>query len=88
MGSVWLAERADGVYSQKVVLKTIKLGMDSAMALALFRRERNLLARLKHPNIASLIDGGVDDRGRPWFAMDQVQGIGLQEWVKREPSLA
>ncbi len=87
MGSVWLAERADGVYKQQVALKTIKLGMDSAMVLAQFQRERNLLARLKHPNIASLIDGGVDDRGRPWFAMDLVQGMDLRDWIKTQPPL-
>ena len=87
MGSVWLAERADGVYSQQVALKTIKLGMDSAMVLEQFHRERNLLARLKHPNIASLIDGGVDGRGRPWFAMDHVQGMNLRDWIKTQPSL-
>ena len=87
MGSVWLAERADGAYSQQVALKTIKLGMDSAMVLAQFQRERNLLARLQHPNIASLIDGGVDDRGRPWFAMDHVQGMDLRDWIKTQPAL-
>ncbi|MFZ1796281.1 MAG: protein kinase, partial [Dokdonella sp.] len=54
MGSVWLAERADGAYRQRVALKTIKPGMDSATVLAQFRRERNLLARLQHPNIAGL----------------------------------
>ncbi|HET9032029.1 MAG TPA: serine/threonine-protein kinase [Dokdonella sp.] len=88
MGSVWLAERADGVFSQSVALKTIKLGMDSALVLAQFRRERDLLARLQHPNIASLIDGGVDDRGRPWFAMDHVSGVELREWIKTKPPLA
>jgi serine/threonine-protein kinase len=70
MGSVWLAERADGTYRQNVALKTIKPGMDSATVLAQFRRERNLLARLQHPNIAGLIDGGVDQRvarGSPWI---------------------
>ena len=87
MGSVWLAERADGVYSQQVALKTIKLGMDSAMVLAQFKRERSLLARLQHPNIASLIDGGVDDRGRPWFAMDHVQGMDLRDWINTQPPL-
>ncbi len=87
MGSVWLAERADGQFNQTVALKTIKLGMDSAAVLAQFRRERSLLARLQHPNIASLIDGGVDSRGRPWFAMDHVSGVGLREWITTRPSL-
>ena len=87
MGSVWLAERADGVYSQQVALKTVKPGMDSASVLAQFHRERSALARLKHPNIASLIDGGVDDRGRPWFAMDHVQGINLRDWIQQSPPI-
>jgi len=87
MGSVWLAERADGTYRQNVALKTIKPGMDSATVLAQFRRERNLLARLQHPNIAGLIDGGVDDRGRPWFAMDHVQGTDLRDWIQSRPAL-
>lgn len=87
MGSVWLAERADGEYEQQVALKTIKLGMDSAHVLAQFRRERNALARLQHANIASLVDGGVDDRGRPWFAMDYVRGVSLREWLATRPSL-
>ena len=87
MGNVWLAERADGAYSQQVALKTIKLGMDSASVLAQFRRERNVLARLQHANIASLIDGGVDTRGRPWFAMDHVEGVGLREWLAGRPAL-
>ena len=87
MGTVWLAERADGAYSQQVALKTIKLGMDSASVLAQFRRERNLLARLQHANIASLIDGGVDARGRPWFAMEHVQGMSLRDWMAGNPPL-
>ena len=88
MGSVWLAERADAGFSQKVALKTIKLGMDSTLVLAQFRRERNLLARLQHPNIAGLIDGGVDDRGRPWFALDHVSGVDLRDWLNAQPALA
>ena len=87
MGSVWLAERADGEYKQEVALKTVKLGMDTAHVLAQFRRERNALARLQHPNIASLVDGGVDERGRPWFAMDYVQGVTLREWLATSPPL-
>lgn len=88
MGSVWLAERDDGQFEQQVALKLIKLGMDSAHVQSQFRRERALLARLQHPNIAQLIDGGVDEGGHPWFAMELVDGIGLREWVEqRQPSL-
>ncbi len=88
MGSVWLAERADGQFQQSVALKLIKLGMDSAHVQAQFRREREALARLQHPNIAQLIDGGIDERGRLWFAMDRIEGIGLREWIEqRRPDL-
>ncbi|MBN8727311.1 MAG: serine/threonine protein kinase [Xanthomonadales bacterium] len=83
MGSVWLAERADGQFSQQVALKLIRLGMDSEHIQRQFRRERALLARLQHPNIAQLIDGGLDDRGRPWFAMEYIEGVGLGEWIDR-----
>lgn len=84
MGAVWLAERDDGQFQQQVAIKLIRLGMDSEHILRQFRRERALLARLQHPNIAQLIDGGIDDRGRPWFAMEYVDGISLGEWLERE----
>lgn len=84
MGSVWLGERDDGQYRQQVAIKLIRLGMDSEHILRQFRRERALLARLQHPNIAQLIDGGIDQRGRPWFAMEYVAGIGLGQWLERE----
>lgn len=88
MGSVWLAERDDGQFQQQVALKLIRLGMDSEHVQRQFRRERTLLARLQHPNIAQLIDGGIDERGRPWFAMERIEGIGLAEWIERgQPSL-
>jgi len=74
MGKVYLAERADGQFEQRVALKVIKRGMDSDDILARFRAERQILARLQHPNIASLLDGGVTEDGRPWFAMEYVEG--------------
>lgn len=88
MGSVWLAERADGQFQQSVALKLIRLGMDSAHVQAQFRREREALARLQHANIAQLIDGGIDARGRLWFAMERVEGLGMREWMEqRQPDL-
>ncbi|NCT67115.1 MAG: serine/threonine protein kinase [Rhodanobacteraceae bacterium] len=84
MGAVWLAERDDGQFQQQVALKLIRLGMDSEHVQRQFRRERALLARLQHPNIAQLIDGGLDERGRPWFAMERIEGIGLNDWIERE----
>lgn len=82
MGSVWLAERVDGGFTQQVALKLIRLGMDSVAVLSQFQRERELLAQINHPDIARLLDGGLDARGRPWFAMEYVEGIGLHEWIE------
>jgi serine/threonine-protein kinase len=74
MGVVWLAERADGQFEQRAALKLIKRGMDSEAVLARFLRERQILARLEHPHIARLLDGGIADDGRPYFAMEYVAG--------------
>ena len=80
MGTVWLAERADGEFEQKVALKLIKRGMDSDEILARFLRERQILARLEHPNIAHLLDGGVNHDGRPYFAMELVTGNAITDY--------
>jgi eukaryotic-like serine/threonine-protein kinase len=74
MGVVYLAERADGDFDQHVALKVIRRGLDSDEIVARFRRERQILARLQHPAIASLVDGGVSPDGRPYFAMERVDG--------------
>jgi len=79
MGAVWLAERADGHFEQRVALKLIKRGMDSDEILARFIRERQILARLEHPDIARLLDGGISDDGRPYFVMEHVQGVPLTQ---------
>lgn len=74
MGSVFLAERADGSFERQVALKVVKKGMDTERVVQRFRVERQILARLDHPNIARLIDGGVTDDGRPYFVMEFVDG--------------
>jgi tRNA A-37 threonylcarbamoyl transferase component Bud32 len=83
MGSVWLAHRVDGGFTQQVALKLIRIGMDSDIVLAQVHRERELLAHLNHPDIARLLDGGLDARGRPWFAMEHVEGVDLHAWIGR-----
>lgn len=77
MGIVLLVERADGQFEQRAALKLIKLGMDSEALLARFLRERQILARLEHPHIARLLDGGITEEGRPYFAMEYVDGCPL-----------
>ena len=82
MGEVYLAERVDGQFEQKVALKVIKLGMDSVQILNRFRHERQILARLQHPHIARLLDGGVSETGRPYFAMEYIEGDPITEYCK------
>ena len=80
MGVVMLAERSDGQFEQLVALKLIKRGMDSEAVLGRFLRERQILARLSHPNIARLLDGGLSSDGRPYFVMEYVEGAPLVEY--------
>jgi serine/threonine-protein kinase len=74
MGLVYLAERADGQFELQVALKLIKRGLDTDEIQRRFLAERQILARLSHPHIARLLDGGVTDAGQPWFAMEYVAG--------------
>jgi eukaryotic-like serine/threonine-protein kinase len=82
MGVVYLAERADGHFEQRVALKLIKRGMDSEDILRRFLTERQVLARLNHPHIAKLLDGGVTAEGQPWFAMEYVDGEPLNRYCE------
>ena len=74
MGIVYRAERADGQFVQVVALKLVRRGVDSDDITRRFRRERQILAQLDHPSIARLLDGGVHTDGRPYFAMELVEG--------------
>lgn len=73
MGSVWLAERADGQLRRKFALKLPRLVWAPDLA-ARVARERDILVSLEHPNIARLYDAGVDDQGRPFLAIEYVEG--------------
>jgi serine/threonine protein kinase/tetratricopeptide (TPR) repeat protein len=80
MGVVWLAERADGAYQQRVALKRLAAHLTDPVARERFQRERETLARLDHPHIARLLDGGIDSQGLPWFAMTYVEGEPITQW--------
>ncbi|MBK9654910.1 MAG: protein kinase [Rhodanobacteraceae bacterium] len=80
MGTVYRAEPESGMPRQPVALKLIKRGMDTDEILRRFLREREILARLVHPNIARLLDGGMTVDGRPWFALELVDGAPLLEY--------
>jgi serine/threonine-protein kinase len=79
MGSVWLAERADQQPRRKVAVKLPHLGWSPGVAARL-GRERDILASLEHPNIARLYDAGVDHLGRPYLAMEYVDGTAITEY--------
>ena len=74
MGAVLQAERADGQFEKTVALKVIKPGHYSSLTRERFLDEMRMLARLEHPNIVRLIDGGINDDSIPWFAMEYVEG--------------
>lgn len=80
MGAVWLADRADEQFSQRVAVKFIKRGMDTDFLLSRFRQERQLLANLQHPNISRLLDGGAIDDGRPYVVMEYVDGLPIDRY--------
>ncbi len=80
MGVVFLAARED--FRQQVALKLIKRGMDSDAILERFRREREILAALNHPNIARLLDGGTTADDLPFFVMEYVEGIPIDEFCR------
>ena len=79
MGSVWLAERADGQLKRPVALKLPYIGMARGRLAERFARERDILATLVHPHIARLYDAGVSDQGVPYLAMEYVEGRPLTE---------
>jgi tetratricopeptide (TPR) repeat protein len=74
MGTVYRARRDDDVYFKEVALKLLTGGARSTHFVERFRQERRILARLEHPSIARLIDGGTTEDGCPYFAMEYVEG--------------
>ena len=86
MGTVYLGERADGQFDQRVAIKLVTRGMDSDAVLRRFLAERRILARLEHPGIARLFDGGMTADGRPYFVMEYVDGAPITEWCRRRAS--
>ncbi len=84
MGSVYLGERSDGQYEGEVAVKLIRPGMDTDFFLDRFKRERQALARLQHPNIARLLDSGTTAEGLPYIVMERVNGVRVDEWAATE----
>jgi eukaryotic-like serine/threonine-protein kinase len=82
MGAVYLAERTAADFLHRVAIKVIRSGALSQPLIERFRRERQTLAQLNHPNIARLYDGGETESGAPYLVMEFVEGCSLAEWLK------
>jgi len=84
MGAVYRGERAAGDFEHTVAIKVIRPGALSGALIERFRRERQTLARLAHPNIARLFDGGETEAGEPYIVMEFVDGRPLADWREAE----
>ncbi len=82
MGEVYDARRADGAFELRVAIKLLKRGLDSEAVVARFTRERRILAQLDHPNVAHVLDAGVAEDGRPFLAMEYVEGQAITEYIR------
>ena len=86
MGAVYKAARDDAEYKTQVAIKLIKRGMDTDYILRRFRHERQILANLNHPNIARLLDGGTTADGLPYFVMEYVEGLPIDDYCAAHKS--
>jgi tetratricopeptide (TPR) repeat protein/tRNA A-37 threonylcarbamoyl transferase component Bud32 len=77
MGTVLLADRDDDQFHKQVAIKLVTRGMDTTLVLERFRYERQILARLDHPYIARLLDGGVTEQGLPYLVMEYIEGVNI-----------
>ena len=80
MGAVFLAERADEQYEQRVAIKLVKTGFDNVSITNRFLKERQILANLDHPNIANLLDGGTTEDGSPYLVMEFIDGLAIDKY--------
>ncbi|MCA9706134.1 MAG: AAA-like domain-containing protein [Myxococcales bacterium] len=83
MGTVWLAERADGAFRKDAAVKVLNRDVVSPALVRRFLRERQILADLEHPNICRLFDGGTAADGRPYLVMERVEGEPLDRYFQQ-----
>lgn len=82
MGAIYLAERSDAEIEKRAAVKIIKRGMDTDAILRRFRNERQILANLEHPNIAHLLDAGTTVDALPFFVMEYIDGMPIDEYCQ------
>ena len=80
MGAVFLAERVDQQFEQRVAIKITTSQLLSDDAIKRFKTERQLLASLQHPYIAQLLDGGTTDEGLPYLVMEYIDGLPIDDY--------
>jgi WD40 repeat protein/TPR repeat protein len=80
MGSVWLAERVDGLFARQVALKLVSAALMGKVVLERLAREREILGSLTHAHIARLLDAGFAEDGQPYLALEYVDGIPLTSY--------
>lgn len=84
MGSVYLADRTDGVFTQQVAIKVLAQHLAGEDFEARFLVERQLLAQMQHPNIVRLLDGGISATGEPYLVTEFVDGVSLDEYCDQQ----
>ena len=82
MGQVWLAERRDGAFEQRVAIKVLASALGDPESIRRAESERQFLAWLDHPNIARVLDGGTTAQGQPYVAMEYVEGDPIDDWCR------
>lgn len=82
MGSVYLVIRADGEFDQRAALKLMHNPFATDRQIKRFKSERQILASLEHDNIARLLDGGVTDSGQPYYVMELVDGLPIDQYCE------
>ena len=83
MGVVYEGRHIDPSMTKRVAIKTLAIGLDRPELAWRFRRERQILAKLEHPNIAALYDGGTTEDGMPYLVMEYVDGVRIDSWCDR-----
>jgi tetratricopeptide (TPR) repeat protein/tRNA A-37 threonylcarbamoyl transferase component Bud32 len=82
MGTVYEAARVDGSFRKRVAIKVVRASLLTESLHERFRRERQILAGLDHPNIGRILDGGTTETGRPFFVMEYVSGVRIDRYCR------
>jgi eukaryotic-like serine/threonine-protein kinase len=84
MAQVWLGERRDGAYRQRVAIKVLASTLGDPQAQRRAEAERQFLASIEHPNIAHVLDGGTTAHGQPYVVMEYVDGVAIDHWCRQQ----